>query len=115
MLEEERRNQQQMDSTTGFYRLEYGLEEIRTIRKNQADGMLLLTDIRHFAEINEKYGLVYGDLILEHLAEIMRRQCEKMQISQPVYVRGGADQMLLWMPEQNEYTMQQMMRNLPEL
>lgn len=109
ILEEERRNQQELDSTTGFYRLEYGLEEIRTIRKNQADGVLLLTDIRHFAEINEKYGLVYGDLILEHLADIMRRQCEKMQISQPVYVRGGADQMLLWMPGQKERTMQQMM------
>ena len=108
MLEEEQRNQQKLDSTTGFYRLEYGLEEIRTTRKMQAEGVLLLTDIRHFAEINEKYGLVYGDLVLEQLASIVQQQCKRMQIQKPVYVRAGADQMLLWMPGQHEAKMCQL-------
>ncbi len=113
MLEEEQWNQQNLDSTTGFYRLEYGLEEIRTVRKEQADGMLVLTDIRHFAEINEKYGLVYGDLVLEYLAEIIRIQCEKIQ-QQSVYVRAGADQMLLWITGQDEVQVRQLMTAVQE-
>ncbi len=112
-LEEEKKNQQKLDSTTGFYRFEYGLEEIRTFRKVHGSGMLLLTDIRHFAEINEMYGLVYGDLILEYLAECIHRQCEKMH-SQPVCVRAGADQMLLWIAGEDEARMQKLVENVQD-
>lgn len=102
LLEEEQWNQQKLDSTTGFYRLEYGLEAVRTARIDTAEGMLLLTDIRKFADINKNYGLIYGDLVLEHLASIIRKQCETMQLKDTVCVRAGADQMLLWLPGQNE-------------
>ena len=114
MLEVEQWNQQKLDSTTGFYRLEFGFEEIRIDRQADAEGMLLLTDIRHFAEINEKYGLIYGDLVLEHLASIIVQQCEIMQIQQVVCVRAGADQMLLWGPGQHETKMRQLMEAVQE-
>ena len=113
-LEVEQWNQQKLDSTTGFYRLEYGLEEIRIVRQIEADGILLLTDIRHFAQINEKYGLVYGDLILEHLASVMKQQCEKMQVDQIICVRAGADQMLFWISGQNESQIRQLLKAVQE-
>ena len=114
MLEVEQWNQQKLDSTTGFYRLEFGFEEIRIDRQIEAAGMLLLTDIRHFSEINEKYGLIYGDLVLEHLAYIIQQQCENMQLQQTVCVRAGADQMLLWIPGQHEAKMCELMEAVRE-
>ena len=113
-MEVEQWNQQKLDSTTGFYRLEYGLEEIRIDRQLGADGTLFLTDIRHFAEINEKYGLIYGDLVLEQLASVILQQLENMRIQQKVCVRAGADQMLFWIPGQNETKVRQLMETVQE-
>ena len=98
MLEEAQRTQQQLDSTTTFYRWSYGIKAIEEARKKYSQGALAVTNIEKFSDINEKYGLVYGDLILERVAHILKEECEKVTECDSIGVRASADQMLIWVP-----------------
>lgn len=99
MLEEAQKKQEMLDATTGFYRLSYGIKKIRTSRRKVAEGVMALLDIAEFSKINEQYGLVFGDLLLEQLAGYLRDECRKFEIDNPIFVRAGADQILIWLPE----------------
>ena len=99
ILEEVQKKQERLDATTGFYRLSYGVKKIRTLRSMVPEGVLALLDIAEFSKINEQYGLVFGDLLLEQLAGYLRTECKNLEIYNPIFVRAGADQILIWMPE----------------
>ncbi len=98
-LEEEQKNKQYYDDVTGFYRLSYGLDAIRTGREAVSHGVFSLIDMENFKYTDEHYGLLFGDVLLEQLAKLLMRQCEIADLKSVVYVRAGADQILLWMPE----------------
>ena len=99
LLEEEQKNKQYYDDVTGFYRLSYGLEAIRTGREALSHGVFALIDMENFKYADEHYGLLFGDVLLEQLAKLLMRQCEIADLKTVTYVRAGADQILLWMPE----------------
>lgn len=99
-LEEEKRKKQIFDATTEFYRLRYGLEAVQETREQMPDGVLLLLDVVDFTHINEQYGLVFGDLLMEQLARLVIQQCKEHQLSEVLSMRAGADQLLLWFPAQ---------------
>lgn len=99
MLEEEQKNKQIYDATTSFYRYEYGIERLQEVRKNAQGGMLVLFDIDDFSSLNEKYGIIFGDIILQQLAEIIVKQCKAAKVHDVIYIRAGVDQMLVWLPE----------------
>ncbi len=98
LLEEEQKNKHIYDPTTSFYRLANGLEEIQDTRLQQPYGTLMLMDIEGFAHINEVYGLVFGGLLLEQLSEMTVHRCKELGFENVIYVRAGADQLLLWIP-----------------
>lgn len=98
MLEEAQRTQQQFDSTTTFYRWSYGIKAIAKARKEYPQSVLAVTNIEKFSAINEKYGLVYGDLVLEMVAHLLKDECKKITNCDSIGVRGGADQLLIWVP-----------------
>lgn len=98
-LEEAQKNRQFYDAVTSFYRLSYGLIAIGTARKEKPDGVYVLMDVEKFTAINETYGLVFGDVLLQQLALLLQKECETAQIRDAVFVRAGADQMLLWLPQ----------------
>ncbi len=75
MLEEAQKNKQILDSTTKFYRLEHGINEIMLRMKQVHKSVFTELEIDQFTKLNQKYGLVFGDLILEHLAKMIRREC----------------------------------------
>ncbi len=110
-LEEAQRNLQMYDSTTKFYRLASGRRVLEAAWKEATHGVIILTDIERFSHINEQYGLLFGDLLLEQLARAIRRQCTDSGCTDAIYVRAGADQLLLWLPGrdamQAEWLMQQ--------
>ena len=114
LKEEERKNQEKIDSTTTFLRLTYGLEEIQSARSKVPEGLLVIIDVHKFAYINEKYGLVFGDLVLERLAKIIREQCETEQIEKIICVRAGADQMMLWISDGNVTKVERMLCHVCE-
>ena len=99
LIEEEQHNKQIYDSTTSFYRLTYGLEAMQSVRETEPEGILLLVDVAGFTHINEQYGLVFGDLVMEQLANIVIRQCSLRATKNTVCIRAGADQLLIWLEE----------------
>ena len=88
MLEEAQRTQQQFDSTTTFYRWSYGIKAIAKARKEYLQSVLAVTNIEKFSAINEKYGLVYGDLVLEMVAHLLKDECKKITNCDSIGVRG---------------------------
>ena len=107
-LEEAQRNKQFYDAATNFYRLSYGMIAIGTARKEKSEGVLALLDIENFTRINEQYGLVFGDVVLQQLALLIQKQCEQAGIAHAVFVRAGADQILLWLPGRDAEETKQM-------
>lgn len=101
-LEEAQKRQQMMDDTTSFYRMNYGIEAIQAARNNQPEGVLAVTDIKAFSQINENYGLVFGDLLLQCLADSIRKRCADAGVYNIIGLRAGADHMILWVPAQTE-------------
>lgn len=109
MLEEAQRNKQILDSTTKFYRLEHGVNEITLKREQVEKSVITELEIDQFTNLNQKYGLVFGDLILERLAKIIRRKCMDQQINDAVYIRGNAGKILIWVPQKDEADMKQLL------
>lgn len=98
LLEEAQQKEQTYDVLTSFYRLGYGLQAVQTARADVPDGTILMTDIDRFAHINEKYGLVFGDIVVEKFAGLIIDICSSRDIESAIFMRAGADQLLLWFP-----------------
>lgn len=110
MLEEAQRNKQILDSTTTFFRLEHGLNEINTRQKQINEARIVCIEIDMFTKLNQKYGLIFGDLILERLAKIIRKQCNLNGINDAVFVRGNAGKVLIWFPQKSETDTEKILR-----
>lgn len=98
LLEEAQQKEQIYDVLTSFYRLGYGLRAVQAARADKPAGTMLMIDIDKFSRINEKYGLVFGDIVVEKLAALIIDVCRKLIVEVPVLVRAGADQLLVWIP-----------------
>ena len=98
LLEEAQQKEQTYDVLTSFYRLGYGLQAVGDAREERPDGTMLMADIDRFSRINEKYGLVFGDIVVEKFAALFIEICAGLDIGDAVFMRAGADQLLLWFP-----------------
>lgn len=99
MLEEAQQKKQFYDGLTGFYRSSYGMEAVQTAKAAVRHSIILLMDIEKFTYVNEHYGLVFGDIILQQLAELIEQVCTESKLKNILYTRVGADQMMVWIPE----------------
>lgn len=109
MLEEAQKNKQILDSTTKFYRLEHGINEIMLRMKQVHKSVFTELEIDQFTKLNQKYGLVFGDLILEHLAKIIRRECIEQKINDAIFIRGNAGKIVIWIPHKSVDDMKQLL------
>ena len=100
------------DPVTGFYRRDEGFRLIREMRSEKPNGTLFLLRIRSFRKWNEKYGLTFGDILLEQLAGYFRMECEKARIDSQVLVRVGASEISGWFPEINEDQVQNILEQV---
>ncbi len=98
LLEEAQQKEQIYDVLTSFYRLGYGMGAIQESRRVECRGTMVMTDIEKFSRINEKYGLVFGDIVVEKFAALIIDISNALDIESAVFIRAGADQMLLWFP-----------------
>lgn len=89
LLEEAQKQKQVSDALTSFYRLGYGMERIKKARQKNPKGILLLTELQHFSKLTERYGLIFGDIILEQTARIIRANCKYVGKPEPVYGTGN--------------------------
>lgn len=107
-LEELQISSKFFDPITTFYRLEYGLEAMQAAEERKEMGVFALLDVERFSHINAEYGLIFGDIILGQLAQILQKQCELCNMSNVIYTRAGVDQMMLWMPSADKDTVKKM-------
>ena len=98
MQELEQEKRQKMDPVTGLYRMKQGEAALEKARRQQPKGELILMDLCAFTNIVQNYGLTFGDVILNEIAELTAKQCQKLCEDKPVLIRAGADEFLMWLP-----------------
>ena len=98
LLEQAQKRKQIYDSITSFYRLGSGLEVVETLCRDDPEGVLVLLEIQQFSKIDERYGLIFGDIILEQFAGLLAKRFQEDGLNGGIYIRAGADQMLGWLP-----------------
>ena len=98
LLEQAQKRKQIYDSITSFYRLGSGLEVVETLCQDDPEGVLVLLEIQQFSKIDERYGLIFGDIILEQFAGLLAKRFQEDGLNGGIYIRAGADQMLVWLP-----------------
>ena len=97
LLEQAQKRKQIYDSITSFYRLGSGLEVVETLCRDDPEGVLVLLEIQQFSKIDERYGLIFGDIILEQFAGLLAKRFQEDGLNGGIYIRAGADQMLVWL------------------
>ena len=102
--------QQAKDPLTSFYRMETGMQAIRNIRAVQPKGTLMLLDIVQFGKINQQFGRMFGDILLEQLAAALFEVCDEYQLEKAVFIRAGADELAGWFTETELKTANKIMR-----
>lgn len=100
------------DSVTMFYRLAYGMDEIQNVIDDKKAGTLVLAQVDRFALINEQYGLVFGDMVLENLALMITGKCDDYRLKDSIFVRAGSDIVLMWLAETDDDTALKLMNEV---
>ena len=109
LLEEERRNKQLYDPVTAFYRLAYGLEAVRKETDRETRGIFALINVERFSYINEQYGLMFGDILLEQLAVLLVKRCQELELIKSIFIRAGDAQLLVWIPQADTQRVKEML------
>ena len=82
------------DSLTGLLNRGAMEEEVGDLLKNKKGGIFLMLDVDHFKDINDVYGHLTGDLVLQELARIMGFLFFKKDI----IGRMGGDEFAIFIP-----------------
>lgn len=87
------------DSLTGLYNRRYMEEtfdrEIERMIRKERKLAVIMTDVDYFKTINDSYGHVVGDLVLAHIAQILKSNTR----SSDIICRYGGDEFILILPE----------------
>lgn len=88
------------DSMTGLFNHNYAKERIRERLQNRPNGKFALTifDLDHFKSANDNYGHMFGDKVLIHMAERLRRSIRGGDIA----ARVGGDEFLIFLEYKEE-------------
>ena len=57
---------------------------------------MILLDVDHFTKMNERFGLIFGDMLMESLAKFL---WEEFKGQKTIRIRSGADELLIWTEE----------------
>lgn len=100
MKELDRLKKASVDPVTSLYTRSAGTAKINELRGVSPKGAMVLLDLDHFRAMDEQYGIVFGDTILEEIGRIvndMGRQEEKEGNHEVLALRFGGDEILLWL------------------
>jgi PleD family two-component response regulator len=78
----------------------YAPETLRRAHERRQPLALLLLDLDHFKEINDRYGHVAGDMVLNAIAEVLRACCRENDVVGR-YGGHGGDEFLVLLPTTN--------------
>ncbi len=99
MREMEERESLHRDPLTGLYRASSGEEVIRSSIRRGHDGCLLLLDVNGFLSINDRFGMVVGDAILEEIGQMMLAWKEENAPHKSTFLRLGGDEFMVWLED----------------
>ncbi len=85
-----------MDGVTGLYGCRAGIGRIREMRGIRPDGVMVCLFLSRLKEVNEKNGVVFGDMILEELGGLIQRACQTLE-TETAALRLNRDQFVLWL------------------
>lgn len=92
------------DVITGLYSFSAGIEQMRERRKTRHNGVVVNLLLNRLKEINEKNGIVFGDMILEELGALTIDSCREFTEKddrQVTAMRLDGDEITVWMEERS--------------
>ena len=93
------------DGITGLYSFSAGSSMIQECRKTKNDGVMVNMLLTRLKEINEKNGIVFGDMILEELGGLTAGCCREFGSKDGrriVAMRLDGDEFTVWMEDRSE-------------
>ncbi|ALG07334.1 GGDEF domain-containing protein [Kibdelosporangium phytohabitans] len=78
----------------------YAPRTLRDAHEQRQPLALLLLDLDHFKDINDRYGHVAGDMVLHAVAEVLREACRENDVLGR-YGGHGGDEFLVLLPMTN--------------
>ena len=92
----------QKDTLTGLYNRRFVKEQlpasISDAFENGQPLSLIFVDVDHFQSVNDQYGSIAGDLVLQHIAELLKKSVGR---SDSWAARYGADEFMICLPGVN--------------
>lgn len=85
--------------------------EIRRGRREQTELGLIMLDIDHFKAINDKYGHLVGDLVIQHIATLCKKLLPR---STDALCRYGGEEFAIILPNTPQHGVLQVAANLRE-
>lgn len=92
-----------LDDLTGVYTRRAGMarlrEELARSRRHGRTLSLAMADIDKFKDINDTYGHLAGDKVIQHVAQSLKAQLRECDL----VIRFGGEEFLIVMPDTNEH------------
>lgn len=93
------------DVITGLYSFSAGIQIMEECRKTQCHGIIVNMLLYRLKEINEKNGIVFGDMILEELGNLILTSCresEQKDGKKIIAMRLDGDEFTLWLENRSK-------------
>lgn len=100
--EAEQARKNMMDGVTGLYGFSAGMELLSQARRKQPRGVMAHLFLANLRDVSEKNGVVFGDMILETVGQMIREQCRSFAEkagSQAIALRLNREEFVLWLEE----------------
>ncbi len=104
-----------IDGVTGFYVFSAGLKKLQECREIRQNGVMINLFLNQLKETNKKNGIVFGDMILEEIGNLIRSSCEEFTDKtrqQTVVFRLNSDELVLWLEDQSRQQASEFVCNL---
>ncbi|MGL6352369.1 diguanylate cyclase [Aeromonas veronii] len=96
--------QSETDQLTGLHNRRYFFEHCQQVRGSEASCGLIMLDIDHFKQINDRYGHQQGDRALQRFSGCI----DALLRADDLFVRSGGEEFLILLPRIDEAGLQQM-------
>ncbi|MFQ2043758.1 diguanylate cyclase [Aeromonas veronii] len=96
--------QSETDQLTGLHNRRYFFEHCQQVRGSEAPCGLIMLDIDHFKQINDRYGHQQGDRALQRFSGCI----DALLRADDLFVRSGGEEFLILLPRIDEAGLQQM-------
>ncbi len=99
-LEEEQLRKNTTDGVTGLYAFAAGMKCLEESGSARGEGIVINLLLDRLKEINEKNGIVFGDMILEELGNLIQSSCARVKAESgnpATALRLDGDEFVVWL------------------